>query len=140
MSCMPKDVSKESLDEIFAVVRRSMDMERKTLLLIAENDVRTTDIRNLLAGADLEIVDVPNLAAGAKVVSERQVDGIVLDWVLRTRRGSSLLNRYNRSRRCVRRDRGVGQQETIGPAGCRDSPLRQSGRGAVCTDHRAAAG
>jgi CheY-like chemotaxis protein len=82
MSCMPKDVSKESLDEVFAVVERSMSTARKTLLLIAENDVRTTDIRHLLAADDLEILDVPNLKAGAKVVAERQVDGIVLDWVL----------------------------------------------------------
>ena len=34
-----------------------MERRKKTLLLIAENDVRASDIRNLLAGDDLEIIE-----------------------------------------------------------------------------------
>jgi CheY-like chemotaxis protein len=59
-----------------------MEPHKKMLLLIAENEVRKTDIRNLLAGDDLEIVDVPDLASAVQIVGSRQVDGIVLDWVL----------------------------------------------------------
>jgi HAMP domain-containing protein/CheY-like chemotaxis protein/signal transduction histidine kinase len=82
MSCLEKAVTKESLEEVFDVVQHSMLERTKTLLLIAENEVRTTDIRNLLAGGDLEIIDVADLSAAAEVVDSRQVDGIILDWVL----------------------------------------------------------
>jgi HAMP domain-containing protein/CheY-like chemotaxis protein/signal transduction histidine kinase len=82
MTCMQKDVTKESLEDIFGVIQRSMEPRKKVLLLIAENDVRTSDIRGLLEGDDVEIIDVPNLAEGSRVVNARPVDGIVLDWVL----------------------------------------------------------
>ncbi len=82
VTCIPKDVSQESLEGILAAVERSMDRRKKQLLLIAENDVRAADIRNLLAGDDLEIIDVPDLAAADGVLKTRAVDGVVLDWVL----------------------------------------------------------
>jgi len=82
MSCLPKDPSKESLEEIFGVVQASMEARKKMLLVIAENEVRTNDIRNLLAGNDLEIVTVADLPSATKIIDARPVDGIVLDWVL----------------------------------------------------------
>jgi CheY-like chemotaxis protein/HAMP domain-containing protein len=82
MSCLQKDVTKESLDEIFEVIQRSMEPHKKTLLLIAENDVRKADIRHLLAGDDLEIVDAPDLGSAVQLLASSRVDGIVLDWVL----------------------------------------------------------
>ncbi len=82
VTCIPKDVTQESIEEIIGVVDSRMAARKKALLLIAENNVRSADIRNLLAGDDLEIIDVPDLAAAEAVLKERQVDGIVLDWVL----------------------------------------------------------
>ena len=82
MTCILKDVSQESVEEIFPVIERSMAKDKKVLLLIAESDVRTADICHLLAGDDLEIVDVPTLAEATDIVESRRVDGIVLDWVL----------------------------------------------------------
>jgi HAMP domain-containing protein/CheY-like chemotaxis protein/signal transduction histidine kinase len=81
MSCMQKDVSKESLEEVFNVIAGSMESRKKTLLLVAENEVRTSDIRTLLAGDDIEIVEASNLPDATQIVSSRRVDGIVLDWV-----------------------------------------------------------
>jgi len=82
MSCLQKDVTKESLEEIFEVIQRSMEPHKKTLLLIAESDVRKADIHSLLAGDDLEIVDAPDLGSAVQLLSSSRVDGIVLDWVL----------------------------------------------------------
>ncbi len=82
MSCMPKDAGNESLEGLFGVIQRSMERRKKTLLLIAENDVRATDIRTLLAGDDIEIVSIPDLASAKHTMDSRQVDGIVLDWIL----------------------------------------------------------
>jgi HAMP domain-containing protein/CheY-like chemotaxis protein/signal transduction histidine kinase len=81
-TCIPKDANEESLEEIFAAIGGSMDAHPKTLLLIAENDVRRSDIRNLLAGQDLEVLDAADLAAASRLLASRPVDGIVLDWVL----------------------------------------------------------
>jgi HAMP domain-containing protein/CheY-like chemotaxis protein/signal transduction histidine kinase len=81
MSCMQKDVSKESLEQVFDVIANSMQPHRKTLLLVAENEVRTNDIRALLAGDDLDIIDVSSLSAASETVASRRIDGIVLDWV-----------------------------------------------------------
>jgi HAMP domain-containing protein/CheY-like chemotaxis protein len=82
MTCILKGVNQESMEEILPVIQRSMAKDKKVLLLIAENDVRTADIRRLLAGNDLEIVDVPTLAEATEIVDSRRIDGIVLDWVL----------------------------------------------------------
>jgi HAMP domain-containing protein/CheY-like chemotaxis protein len=82
MSCMAKDISEESLEGIFGVIQRSMERQKKTLLLIAENEVRAADIRNLLAGGDIEIVAVPDLVSATNMMESRQIDGIVMDWVL----------------------------------------------------------
>ena len=80
-SCIPKDVTQESLKDVFSAVEVSMATGKKNLLLIAENDVRRVDIRTLLAGTDLDIVDCEDLAEAKKVLASRDVDGIVLDWV-----------------------------------------------------------
>ncbi|MCU1335096.1 MAG: sensor hybrid histidine kinase [Bryobacterales bacterium] len=81
MTCMPKDAGQESLDAIFNVIQRSMERRDKTLVLVAENEVRTADISNLLSGDDLEIVHVPDLTAATNIVNSRPVDAIVLDCV-----------------------------------------------------------
>ncbi len=82
MTCLPKEMDKTSLDQIFDVIERSVARRKKTLLLLAENEVRRADIRNLLAGDDLEILDVDTLEAAARAVHSQEIDGIVLDWIL----------------------------------------------------------
>ncbi len=82
MSCLQKALTKESLEEAFSVIRQSMETRKKKLLLIAENEVRTADIHNLLGGEDLEIIAAPGPEAAMNILGEQQVDGIVLDWVL----------------------------------------------------------
>ncbi len=82
MSCLQKALTKESLEEAFGIIQHSMEPRKKRLLLIAESDVRTSDIHNLLAGEDLEIIDAPNTAVGLEIVGRSYLDGIVLDWVL----------------------------------------------------------
>ena len=84
MTCMPKDASQGSQDAIFDVIQRSMERRRKTLVLVAENEVRTADISNLLSGDDLEILHVSDLTSAGTIVNARQVDAIVLDCVPET--------------------------------------------------------
>ena len=76
-----------------------MERRKKLLLLIAENDVRAADIRNLLAGDDLEIVDVPDLMAAARPVlrSRGAWTAIVLDWVLPESAGIEFIERIQAS-------------------------------------------
>ena len=81
MTCMPKDASQESQDAIFDVIQRSMERRKKTLVLVAENEVRTADISNLLSGDDLEILHVSDLTSATAIVNSRPVDAIVLDCV-----------------------------------------------------------
>ena len=81
MTCMPKDGSRESQDAIFEVIQRSMDRRKKTLVVVAENEVRAADISNLLFGDDLEIVHVADLPAATETVNSKRVDAIVLDCV-----------------------------------------------------------
>jgi len=81
MTCMPKDVSKESQDAMFDVIQRSMELRKKALVLIAENDVRAADISNLLSGEDLEILRVSDLTSATTIVNSRPVDAIVLDCI-----------------------------------------------------------
>jgi CheY-like chemotaxis protein/signal transduction histidine kinase len=82
MSCLQKAMTRDELQEAFAVIQRSMSHPKQVLLLIAENSVRAADIRELLSGGDLEIVDVPTLSDASRVLATRAVDGIVLDWIL----------------------------------------------------------
>jgi CheY-like chemotaxis protein len=89
-TCIPKDAKEDSLEKIFAAIGRSMETGGKTLLLIAENDVRRADISNLLAGGDLEILKAADLAAAREALASRPVDGIVLDWVLQEEMGIEL--------------------------------------------------
>ena len=81
MTCMPKDPDQESLDAIFDVIQRSMDRRKRALMLVAENDVRTSDISNLLGGEDIEILPVADLTAAKSLIRSRSVDAIVLDCV-----------------------------------------------------------
>ena len=81
MTCMPKDASQDSQGGIFDVIQRSMERRKKTLVLVAENEVRTADISHLLAGDDLEILHVPDLSAARTIVDSQPVDAIVLDCV-----------------------------------------------------------
>jgi CheY-like chemotaxis protein len=78
---MPKDAGQESLEPIFDVIQRSMERRTKTLVLVAENEVRTADISHLLSGDDLEILHVSDLTSAAAIVNSRAVDAIVLDCV-----------------------------------------------------------
>jgi len=82
MSCLQKALTKDSLEEAFGIVQRSIESRKRRLLLIAENDVRRADIHHLIAGDDLEIMDVPNTAGAMEAIEKENVDGIVLDWVL----------------------------------------------------------
>jgi HAMP domain-containing protein/CheY-like chemotaxis protein len=82
MSCIQKDVTKDSLEQIFLQIKRSVEPHLKSLLLIAENEVRTADIRSLVSGPDLEIVDAPDLPTARQLMAMREFDGIVLDWIL----------------------------------------------------------
>ncbi len=79
MTCMPKDASQESQEAIFDVIQRSMERRTKTLVLVAENEVRTADISNLLSGDDLNILHVSDMASAAAIVNSQAVDAIVLD-------------------------------------------------------------
>jgi HAMP domain-containing protein/CheY-like chemotaxis protein len=82
VSCLQKAMTRDELQEAFGLIERSMSHPKQVLLLIAENNVRATDIRDLLSGDDIEIVDVPSLEAASEVLEARTVDGIVLDWIL----------------------------------------------------------
>jgi HAMP domain-containing protein/CheY-like chemotaxis protein/signal transduction histidine kinase len=82
MSCLQKAMTKDELRDAFEVIERSMAHPKQVLLLIAENNVRASDIRDLLIGDDLEIVDAPTLTEASEILKSRAVDGIVLDWVL----------------------------------------------------------
>jgi len=53
------------------VVQAFDEARKKTLLVIARNEVRTNDIRNLLAGEDLEIVTVADLPSANKSSTPR---------------------------------------------------------------------
>jgi HAMP domain-containing protein/CheY-like chemotaxis protein/signal transduction histidine kinase len=92
-TCLQKAVSKESLEEVYEAIERSMEPRRKSLLLIAENEVRSGDIRNLLAGDDVEIHEATNLEAGEQFLADHHVDVIVLDWVLPDARGIEFIDR-----------------------------------------------
>ncbi|HLJ51578.1 MAG TPA: HAMP domain-containing protein [Bryobacteraceae bacterium] len=82
MSCLQKALSKESLEEAFRIIQHSVQPRQRRLLLVAENDVRISDITQLLTGDDLEIISVPTPAEAMDIVSREYIDGIVLDWVL----------------------------------------------------------
>ncbi len=97
VTCIPKDSSHDSLEAVLDVVDRSMERRQKSLLLIAENGVRSADIRQLLAGPDLEILDVPDLAAAERVLAARRVDGVVLDWVLPESAGIDFIEKIQAS-------------------------------------------
>ena len=87
-TCLQKAVSKESLEEVYEAIGRSMDQSRKTVLLIAENDVRASDIRGLIAGDDIEIHEAINWKRASSSWPVTHVDVIVLDWVLPDERGN----------------------------------------------------
>jgi CheY-like chemotaxis protein len=89
-NCIPKDPSEESLKEIFATIGHSMDARKKTLLLIAENAVRRTDISHLLGGDNLDILEAEDLPATREMLASRDVDAIILDWVLQEEAGIEL--------------------------------------------------
>jgi CheY-like chemotaxis protein/signal transduction histidine kinase len=82
MSCFEKAMDRDQLSEAFAVIERSMRRPPQVLLVIAENDVRAADIRELLSGDDLEIIEAPTLSAASEILETREIDGIVLDWIL----------------------------------------------------------
>ena len=92
-SCLQKAVSKESLEEVYEAIGRSMKQSRKTVLLIAENDVRAHDIRSLIAGDDVDIHEAANLEAGEQFLASDHVDVIVLDWVLPDEHGIEFIER-----------------------------------------------
>ncbi len=109
-----------------------MERQKKTLLLIAENDVRAGDIRNLLAGDDVEIVGVSDLGAAARTMESRPIDGIVLDWVLPDAEGIEFIETVQSKSTLLRAaHRGLRQPCVVGGSGCRNSPLRPGRSGAV---------
>ena len=93
MTCLQKAVNKESIEEAYEAIERSMQRLRKKLLLIAENDVRAADIRSLLAGDDVEILEASNITAASQLLERQQVDAIVLDWVLPDEAGIEFIER-----------------------------------------------
>ena len=125
VTCIPKDASHDALEEVLRAVERSLEVRKKSLLLIAENDVRAADIRNLLGGEDLEIVDVPDLKAASQSAAS----------AASRRRGSGLGTAGIRGDRIHRKDSGelssagstgggLRHPQIDGPTGRGDSPLR----------------
>ncbi|MGH9583406.1 MAG: response regulator, partial [Bryobacteraceae bacterium] len=87
MTCLQKTAGEEALEETFSAVQRSMEPRKRTLLLIAENEVRKHDIHHLVGGQDLEILDAAGLWEAMEIFERRDIDGIVLDWVLPEKTG-----------------------------------------------------
>ncbi|MCU1291290.1 MAG: sensor hybrid histidine kinase [Bryobacterales bacterium] len=81
-SCLQKVLTKETLEEAFEIVQRSMAGGKKTVLLVGETDVRLNDIRNLISGPDLTIIQTNALGEAMQVVNDQHVHTIILDWVL----------------------------------------------------------
>ncbi len=82
MSCIEKSVARENLEQTFGTIQRSLEPRKKRLLLIAESDVRASDIRNLIGGFDIEIVESCSLDAAMELIERDEMDAIVLDSVL----------------------------------------------------------
>ncbi len=140
-SCLQKAVSKESLEEVYDAIGRSMNQSPKTVLLIAENDVRTADLRGLLAGGDVRIHESTNLEAGEQFLADHHVDVIVLDWVLPDERGIEFIERVQaKSPLHVPADHRFGHQPPERTAGERDSQVRARRSGALCAGPGAGAG
>jgi CheY-like chemotaxis protein len=86
-SCLQKVLTKETLEEAFEIVQKSMAGGRKNVLLVGESDVRLNDIRNLINGPDLNIIQTNVLDSAMQVVNSEDVHTIILDWVLPDKAG-----------------------------------------------------
>jgi signal transduction histidine kinase/DNA-binding response OmpR family regulator/HAMP domain-containing protein len=72
--------NKESLDEAFARIRRSIEPRTHRLLLAISSDQERARITELVAGPDVQIVPVIDGAGIQRELSSGQFDLMVLDW------------------------------------------------------------
>ena len=79
MSCLNKPVSKEALQEIFSMVRNSMERRVKNLLVACADRESRERIRQNVGGADLNVLEVATAPETLELIGRQYLDGIVLD-------------------------------------------------------------
>ena len=115
--------------------RASMERREKTLLLVAENDVRTATSRKLLAGDDLEIITRPTDLEARRAVRIPGTRGCDRARLGAARDAGNRVHRIGAGEVAAARagrSSFPGASKLIGTAGDGDSSLRPGRAGAIC--------
>ena len=79
MSYLEKSVTKDNLTAAFDAIHISLERRSRKLLIVAESDSRRKDWERELGGGDVETVAVGSAGEALAVVSQKYLDGIVID-------------------------------------------------------------
>jgi HAMP domain-containing protein/signal transduction histidine kinase/DNA-binding response OmpR family regulator len=79
MSYLEKSVTKDNLNAAFDSIHYSLERRSKKLLIVAEDEGRRSNWREFLGGSDLEIIAVATGGEAMAIVTQKYLDGIVLD-------------------------------------------------------------
>jgi HAMP domain-containing protein/signal transduction histidine kinase/DNA-binding response OmpR family regulator len=79
MTYLEKSIGKDNLNAAFDAIHNSLVRRIKKLLIVAEDEARTTKWQQLLGGSDVEIIAVRSGGEALAIVRQKYLDGIVLD-------------------------------------------------------------
>jgi CheY-like chemotaxis protein len=79
MSYLEKSITRESLQQAFTNIEKSVTPRTKTLLVVSDDEVRRHNVDQLLSGNDMEILHVTTGVEALATVRSQYVDGIIID-------------------------------------------------------------
>ncbi|HXM39805.1 MAG TPA: HAMP domain-containing protein [Bryobacteraceae bacterium] len=79
MTYLEKSVTKDNLNIAFNTIHHSLERRAKKLLIVAPDEFRRTDWREVLGGSDVEAIAVGSGGEALAVVRQQYLDAIALD-------------------------------------------------------------
>jgi CheY-like chemotaxis protein len=82
MTCLGKAAGKHLLDQIFPRIEESIQKGKRTLLILCGSEPMREEIQTFLSLPDCEFLHASGEAEAQRLLLEKRVDGIVLDWAV----------------------------------------------------------
>ena len=79
MTYLEKSTDRKSLERAFIAIEKSARRQIKKLLLVAADDMRRTNMRQLIEARDLEMFDASSAGEAMGILKQQHLDSVIID-------------------------------------------------------------
>jgi len=79
MTYLEKSTDRKFLERAFTTIEKSARRRIKKLLLVAQDEIRRANMRQLIGARDLEMLDASTAGAAMEILKEQHIDSVIVD-------------------------------------------------------------